>query len=384
MYHVNNVVKLFEQEIEPPQREFDFAIQHLRAFPQDLLLLEKALQTHETEVGESRNQRFAKLLQRLTSASATVISSSQRAKIASNVPPLLLSTLPYIVSVIDVSSVINMLRFALELCISTRTYSLSMLAAALPSEGDLLEHLCADQFTGPLLRQWVVSKGLFPATEDILELWTTKVSELVEQCSPSQHGLGETVEDWQHLLAVKQKLRKIEGDKDAERMKAASSALEHVKQPKMPMTTLNPDSKKTRATIRREEYHSFELEDPEMTSILGKLGLDTPTSSSGLQNTLQDLAVDKTNEILLMLLTSFPCKACGSSDNFRPFRSSSTHPSFKGVNVINDSFSRPKALSKQIGSWRVVFSTEFRKNMDAVNDSGERPIGILQQLILII
>ena len=360
---------LLAADEEPRPTSYNGTVESIVNDPWQIKRLTEGDTKHETLVQlTTRSHRLARVFRGLTSFIKGELRSSATNIIAADMVALLIQILPSLHQLLVPAQVLEILIPAIDSCLTSSSLPQSRdLASVLTGCGTLLEHLAADRFGSETLYQWACLRGSVALHTETLEVWTERLVKMIQMCV-GNHDVEEATQRWVMLQALKTSLCNVKEcvlrPSEGLSMPMAARDLPQLGR----MTQLDKEDKKARTTMRSSIKTSFTSFNNDDKMLLKAFDLKIPGSWSTLADVFRCLEEDKTSEILLSILSSFPCNLCISE--------LSSSSGIACGNKQNESagamFNLQIQISdKAIGIWHIRMSAQALKSVQHLGKHGQ-------------
>lgn len=360
---------LLAADEEPSPTYYNGAVESVVKDPWQIKRLTEGDAKHETLVQlTTRSHRLARVFRGLRSFMKGEPRSSVSTTIAAETVALLIQTLPSLHQLLVPAQVLEILIPALDSCFASSSVPKSRhLASVLTECGTLLEHLAADRFGSEILYQWACLRGSVSLHTEALDVWTERLVKMAQLCV-GNHDVEKATQRWGLLQTLKTSLCNVKECvlRPSEGLSMPMTARDLPQLGRM--TQLNKEDKKARPTVRSSIKTSFASFNNDDKMLLKAFDLKIPGSWSTLADVIRCIEEDKTAEILLSIISSFPCNLCMSG--------LSSLPQIACGEKLNESAGalfdlQIQIVDKAIGIWQIRMSEQALKSVQHLGKHGQ-------------
>ena len=316
------------------------------------------------------NPQLSQIFRRIVEAGAHLLSSNQKKRIGRQILQLLVQCLPFVDRHLDNLAALQLILPAITLGLRSREPILVRLGSQDTFHARLLKLMCRSEQGGRLLSSWSNNSDLLPCTELQLARWCSITVDVVSACPPNQHGMHDTVQRWKVIQATKQRLENIKEGADARQETQNLQHAHYMRTKSASLVALGEGQKKTGGSSEARP-NILGPWDSELEDLLNVFSMKYPSSTRMLDTQLEGLSGKETLHVLCMLLKTFPCKTCCNTVGTEP---SLRHPEPSSANYAGPETKLSMDIfGESVGSWPVLFSSRFKRNLDSIDEKGKQP-----------
>ena len=373
MSDVSALPALLGKEEESSQSVYNDAVESVVKNPQQIRLLIEGNAEQKTLVQlKTHSHRLARVFRGLRSFAQKNPKSSITARIAAEMVNLLVRTRSSLHQLLAPAQLLEILVPALDTCLKSYLRpKLRNMASVLADCGTLFEHLAADRFGSEIIRQWACTRDASVLDAGSLEIWTERLVNMVRSCM-GNHDVEEAIQRWVMLLALKTSLRSVEHNIS----KPSGPSENHFRSlnthglPSLGrMTKLSREDKKARPAGDQNSISSFPALDNDDQTNLKAFDLQVPGSWSTLANVIKCLEDDKTSEIFLSVVSSFPCNLCISRLSSSPHQVANSKTHDESIEALSNLHF--EVVDKKIDIWQIRMSEQALKTFQHMSSHGK-------------
>lgn len=346
MVGASPILELLAAEGEPKDREYQNVCLRIKAQPSlisDLANDDQSLDLVFNLI--HHKERLVRLFRTLFSTKCQRASPFPSQGIVAAIIILFKKLVP-ILQGIDMFLCLELLLTTLIPCMSDSATNVRDMASLLVCHENLVRQVICNDTGVEAVKAFVNSPN--PATRSvrIQEAWMKQLGGSIAACN-TDHGLSAELRAWEDLKDAKGLLHQVEQHL-ARNQHVANFAHMHELSPR------------DRHLLFSQHFESptVSLDMPaSLCEVLGKLGIDTPTSLAQLRQVIEDVEGPKTLSLLRTLVGSFPCVWCKLAlqrGQDVPYDKNLAVES--NITSTHEDFS-PDVFGQRVGIWDVLLST---------------------------